>query len=237
VQALAGAKNHIVVMPDADLDLAVPAVFSSAFANAGQRCLAGSVAVPVGGVAPEFASGIADLARTARVGTGLDPESTITPVTTEAARQRISHYIELGVDEGARLLVDGRLDGGDGGFFLGPTILDDVRPEMKVAQEEIFGPVLAIERLGSLDEALEAIARNEFGNATAIFTRDGAVARAFTRKVTAGMVGINVAVPAAMAFFPFVGWKGSFYGDLHGGGMDGVYFFTESKVVTTRWPA
>jgi malonate-semialdehyde dehydrogenase (acetylating) / methylmalonate-semialdehyde dehydrogenase len=236
VQALAGAKNHIVVMPDADLDLAVPAVFSSAFANAGQRCLAGAVGVAVGEIGDELVGRLAKTAREAQIGPGLDPESTVTPVTSDEARARIAGYIELGEREGARLLVDGRQDLGDGGFFLGPTILDEVRPEMRVAQEEIFGPVLAIERLGSLDEALDAIARNEFGNASAIFTRSGAVARAFRRRVTAGMVGINVPVPASMAFFPFAGWKGSFYGDLHATGMDGVRFFTETKVVTSRWP-
>jgi malonate-semialdehyde dehydrogenase (acetylating) / methylmalonate-semialdehyde dehydrogenase len=234
VQALAGAKNHIVVMPDADLDLAVPGVFSSAFANAGQRCLAGAVGVAVGAIGDELSKRLAGMAREARIGPGLDPESTITPVTSEQARQRIAGYIALGQQEGARILVDGRQEDGEG-FFLGPTILDDVRPEMRVAQEEIFGPVLALERLDSLDEALDAIARNEFGNASAIFTRSGGAARAFRRKVTAGMVGINVPVPASMAFFPFAGWKGSFYGDLHATGMDGVRFFTETKVVTSRW--
>ena len=234
VQALAGAKNHIVVMPDADLDLAVPGMFSSAFANAGQRCLAGAVGVAVGDIGDELSERLAVMAREARVGPGLDPESTITPVTSAQARERIAGYIGLGEQEGARILVDGRVQDGDG-FFLGPTILDLVRPEMRVAQEEIFGPVLALERLDSLDEALAAIAGNEFGNASAIFTRSGAVARAFRRKVTAGMVGINVPVPASMAFFPFAGWKGSFYGDLHATGMDGVRFFTETKVVTTRW--
>jgi malonate-semialdehyde dehydrogenase (acetylating) / methylmalonate-semialdehyde dehydrogenase len=233
-QALAGAKNHIVVMPDADLDVAVPGMFSSAFANAGQRCLAGAVGVAVGAIGDELSDRLAEMAREARLGPGLDPESTITPVTTEEARARIAGYIALGEQEGAQILVDGRREDG-GGFFLGPTILDRVRPEMRVAQEEIFGPVLALERLDSLDDALDAIARNEFGNASAIFTRSGAVARAFRRKVTAGMVGINVPVPASMAFFPFAGWKGSFYGDLHATGMDGVRFFTETKVVTSRW--
>jgi malonate-semialdehyde dehydrogenase (acetylating)/methylmalonate-semialdehyde dehydrogenase len=236
VQALAGAKNHIVVMPDADLEMAAPGLFSSAFANAGQRCLAGSVGVAVGGIADALAERLVEIAKRSPMGPGLDPENTITPVTTDEARRKIAEYIDLGVEEGARLLVDGRIDGGDGGFFLGPTILDEVRPEMRVAQEEIFGPVLSMERLTSLEEALEVIKRNEFGNATAIFTRDGGVAREFRRKVTAGMVGINIPVPAAMAFFPFAGWKGSFYGDLHATGKDGVYFFTESKVVTTRWP-
>jgi malonate-semialdehyde dehydrogenase (acetylating) / methylmalonate-semialdehyde dehydrogenase len=234
VQALAGAKNHIVVMPDADLDVAVPGMFSSAFANAGQRCLAGAVGVAVGEIGDVLSERLAGIAREARVGPGLDPESTITPVTSQEARERIAGYIALAEQEGASILVDGRLEDGEG-FFLGPTILDRVRPEMRVAQEEIFGPVLALERLESLDEALEAIACNEFGNASAIFTRSGAAARAFRRRVTAGMVGINVPVPASMAFFPFAGWKGSFYGDLHATGMDGVRFFTETKVVTTRW--
>jgi malonate-semialdehyde dehydrogenase (acetylating) / methylmalonate-semialdehyde dehydrogenase len=236
VQALAGAKNHIVVMPDADLDLAVPGTFSSAFANAGQRCLAGSVGVAVGEIGDELAGRLAEAARSARVGPGLDPESTITPVTSHEARERIAGYVELGEQEGASVVVDGRIET-DGGFFLGPTVLDHVRPEMRIAQEEIFGPVLAIERVGSLDEALDAISQSEFGNASAIFTGSGAAARAFRRRVTAGMVGINVPVPASMAFLPFAGWKGSFYGDLHATGMDGVRFFTETKVVTSRWPA
>jgi malonate-semialdehyde dehydrogenase (acetylating) / methylmalonate-semialdehyde dehydrogenase len=236
VQALAGAKNHIVVMPDADLDLAAPGLFSSAMANAGQRCLAGSVGVAVGGIGDELAARLEAIAKVSPIGSGLDPENTITPVTTAEARDRIAGYIDLGVEEGARLLVDGRFELDNGGFFLGPTILDDVRPDMKVAQEEIFGPVLSLERVDSLDDALQVIRKNEFGNATAIFTRSGGVAREFRRKVTAGMVGINIPVPASMAFFPFAGWKGSFFGDLHATGMDGVHFFTESKVVTTRWP-
>jgi malonate-semialdehyde dehydrogenase (acetylating)/methylmalonate-semialdehyde dehydrogenase len=236
VQALAGAKNHIVVMPDADLDLAVPGLFSSAFSNAGQRCLAASVGLPVGEVADELAERLAQMASDSKVGPGLDPENAITPVTSAEARGRIADYIELGLAEGARLLVDGRMERDDG-FYLGPTILDDVRPDMRVAQEEIFGPVLSLSRVSSLHEALETIARNEFGNATAIFTRDGGAAREFRRRVTAGMVGINIPVPAPMAFLPFAGWKGSFFGDLHATGMDGVRFFTETKVVTTRWPA
>ena len=205
-------------------------------ANAGQRCLAGSVGVAVGGIGDELAARLEAIAKASPIGSGLDPENTITPVTTAEARDRIAGYIDLGVEEGARLLVDGRFESDNGGFFLGPTILDDVRPDMKVAQEEIFGPVLSLERVDSLDDALEVIRKNEFGNATAIFTRSGGVAREFRRKVTAGMVGINIPVPAAMAFFPFAGWKGSFFGDLHATGMDGVHFFTESKVVTTRWP-
>lgn len=240
VQALAGAKNHLVVMPDADLDAAVPAVFASAFSNAGERCLAGSVAVGVGGVAEELSDRLATLAREARIASGLDrdgdPDATITPVTTEDARARIAGWIARGDEEGARVLVDGRSVRSEEGFFLGPTILDSVTADMAVAQEEIFGPVLALERMDDLAEAIATINRSRFGNAAAIFTRDGGAARRFCREVECGMVGVNVSVPAPVAYFPFAGWRGSFYGDLHATGRDGVEFFTERKVVTSRWP-
>jgi malonate-semialdehyde dehydrogenase (acetylating) / methylmalonate-semialdehyde dehydrogenase len=239
VQALAGAKNHLVVMPDAELDLAVPAVFASAFSNAGQRCLAGSVAVGVGGIGDELVAGISRMAREARVAPGDEPDtnadSTVTPVTTSEALERIAHYIELGEREGATLCVDGRRQGEDGGFFLGPTVFDGVAPGMILAREEIFGPVLAVERMEDLDGAIAAINASEFGNAAAIFTRDGGAARKFVREAQAGMIGVNVSVPAPVAYFPFAGWRGSFYGDLHATGRDGVEFFTEKKVVTTRW--
>jgi malonate-semialdehyde dehydrogenase (acetylating)/methylmalonate-semialdehyde dehydrogenase len=239
VQALAGAKNHLVVMPDADLDSALPALFASAFSNAGQRCLAGSVAVGVGGVADGVLDGLARMARDARTATGDEPgtkaDTAVTPVTSRDALERISGYIRLGEEEGARLVVDGRREDGDG-FFLGPTLFDEVTPEMRIAREEIFGPVLALERMEDLDQALTAINASEFGNAAAIFTRDGAAARKFVREVQAGMVGVNVSVPAPVAYFPFSGWKGSFFGDLHATGRDGVEFYTDKKVVTTRWP-
>jgi malonate-semialdehyde dehydrogenase (acetylating) / methylmalonate-semialdehyde dehydrogenase len=239
VQALAGAKNHLVVMPDAELDSALPAVFSSAFSNAGQRCLAGSVAVGVGGIADGVLDGLAGMARDARTAAGDEPDTTadtaVTPVTSREALDRIAGYIERGEQEGAKLVVDGRGEDGDG-FFLGPTLFDQVTPEMAIAREEIFGPVLALERMDDLDQALAAINASEFGNAAAIFTRDGAAARKFVREVQAGMVGVNVSVPAPVAYFPFSGWKGSFYGDLHATGRDGVEFYTEKKVVTTRWP-
>jgi malonate-semialdehyde dehydrogenase (acetylating)/methylmalonate-semialdehyde dehydrogenase len=238
VQALAGAKNHLVVMPDADLKTAVPAVFSSAFSNAGQRCLAGSVAVAVGGIGDALADDLAAEARHALIAPGDEPDTssdrTVTPVTTREALDRISGYIQLGEREGARLLVDGRGQDGEG-FFLGPTLFDEVRPEMTIAREEIFGPVLALERMDDLDTALQAINSSEFGNAAAIFTRDGAAARRFVREVQAGMVGVNVSVPAPVAYFPFSGWRGSFYGDLHATGRDGVEFYTDKKVVTSRW--
>ncbi len=239
VQALAGAKNHLVVMPDAELDLAVPAVFASAFSNAGQRCLAGSVAVGVGGIGDELVAGISRMAREARVAPGDEPgtdaDSTITPVTTPEALERIAEYIELGEREGATLCVDGRRQDEDAGFFLGPTVFDGVAPEMTLARDEIFGPVLAVERMEDLDGAIAAINASEFGNAAAIFTRDGGAARKFVREAQAGMIGVNVSVPAPVAYFPFAGWRGSFYGDLHATGRDGVEFFTEKKVVTSRW--
>jgi malonate-semialdehyde dehydrogenase (acetylating)/methylmalonate-semialdehyde dehydrogenase len=239
VQALAGAKNHLVIMPDADLNQALPAVFSSAFSNAGQRCLAGSVAVGVGGVGDAVAEGLASMARGVRVAPGDEPgtdaDSSVTPVTTKEALERITGYIKLGEEEGARLLVDGRGQDGEG-FFLGPTLFDDVNPEMTIARDEIFGPVLALERIDDLGSALAAINASQFGNAAAIFTRDGGAARRFVREVQAGMVGVNVSVPAPVAYFPFSGWRGSFYGDLHATGRDGVEFYTDKKVVTSRWP-
>jgi malonate-semialdehyde dehydrogenase (acetylating) / methylmalonate-semialdehyde dehydrogenase len=239
VQALAGAKNHLVVMPDADLAQAAPAVFASAFSNAGERCLAGSVAVAVGGVGDGLAAELARIAGEARLAPGTDPDvdadTAITPVTTQEALERISGYIDLGEREGARLLVDGRSARQDGGFFLGPTLFDGVTPEMRIAREEIFGPVLCLERMDDLDRAVDAINGSEYGNAAAIFTRDGG-ARRFCREVQCGMVGVNVSVPAPVAYFPFSGWRGSFYGDLHATGRDGVAFYTESKVITSRWP-
>ncbi|HEX6989782.1 MAG TPA: CoA-acylating methylmalonate-semialdehyde dehydrogenase [Bacillota bacterium] len=235
VQALAGAKNHMVVMPDANLDLVADSIFSSAFGNAGERCLAGSVAMPLGDVADPLLERLVDRAHRARLGSGLDPETILTPVTTDVHRRRVASWIQKGVDEGAKLVVDGRTASAGDGFFLGPTILDHVRPDMSVAQEEIFGPVLAVERMEDLDQAIEVINRSRFGNAAVIFTRSGAAARTFRRKVQAGMIGVNVGVPAPMAFFPFAGWKNSFFGDLHATGRDAVEFFTERKVVTSRW--
>lgn len=241
VQALAGAKNHLVVMPDADLDSAVPAVFSSAFSNAGERCLAGSVAVGVGGVGDDLLDRLTQLAVNAKVTAGNDRSAeadlSVTPVTTEEALERITGYIEVGALEGARLVLDGRKVEKKDGFFLGPTIFDSVTPDMTIAREEIFGPVLALERMSDLDEAIAAINASEFGNAAVIFTRDGGAARQFCRETQAGMIGVNVSVPAPVAYFPFSGWKGSFFGDLHATGRDGVEFFTQKKVVTARWPS
>jgi malonate-semialdehyde dehydrogenase (acetylating) / methylmalonate-semialdehyde dehydrogenase len=239
VQALGGAKNHIVVMPDADLEVAAQGVFSSAFSNGGQRCLAGSVGVAVGGIGDELVEKLKDVAREAQVGSGLnrgmDADTGLTPVTTSEARERIAGWISRGEEEGARLVVDGRGDYGDDGFFLGPTIFDEVTPEMEIAKEEIFGPVLTVERMEDLDQAIRTINESQYGNAAGIFTRDGAAARKFRREVQCGMIGVNISVPAPVAYFPFTGWKDSFFGDLHATGRDGVEFYTERKVVIERW--
>ena len=236
VQALAGAKNHLVVLPDADLDLAAEATLSSAFSNGGQRCLAASVAVVIDEVADDLVERITELARSARIGSGLDPETVVTPVTTEEHRARVAAWIETGISEGARVVLDGRGRGPAQGFFLGPTILDDIQPEMSVAQEEIFGPVLLVERVPTLDRAIAVVNSSRYGNAAAIFTNDGGAARRFRREAVAGMIGVNIAVPAPMAFFPFAGWKGSFFGDLHATGKDAINFYTERKVIVSRWP-
>jgi malonate-semialdehyde dehydrogenase (acetylating) / methylmalonate-semialdehyde dehydrogenase len=239
VQALGGAKNHVVVMPDADLEVAAQGVFSSAFSNAGERCLAGSVGVAVGGIGDELVERLVAIAKEAPIGSGLNREldsgTSITPVTTPEAKERISGWISRGEEEGARLVVDGREAYEDDGFFLGPTIFDGVRPEMEIAREEIFGPVLAVERMEDLEGAIRTINESRYGNAAAIFTQDGAAARKFRREVECGMIGVNVSVPAPVAYFPFTGWKDSFFGDLHATGRDGVEFYTERKVVISRW--
>src|SRR5574341_405177 len=238
VQALAGAKNHLVVMPDADLEAASAAILGSAFGAAGQRCLAGSVAIPVEGAAEPLVAALSGRAAAMAPGDPLITDSAMGPVIREEARARIVDWIGKGLAEGARLVVDGRKPAGappPGGFFLGPSIFDFVRPEMTIAREEIFGPVLSVVRAGSLDEAIEIANRSRYGNTASIFTRSGAAARAFRTRVEAGMVGINVGVAAPMAFFPFAGWKGSFYGDLHATGKDAVRFYTETRVVIERW--
>jgi malonate-semialdehyde dehydrogenase (acetylating)/methylmalonate-semialdehyde dehydrogenase len=240
VQALGGAKNHMVVMPDADLDDAAKGVFSSAFSNGGQRCLAGSVGVAIGGIGDQLVERLTAIARESQVGSGLDREmdsaTGVTPVTTAEAKERIEGWISRGEEEGARLVFDGRQESDSGeGFFLGPTIFDDVEPRMDLAREEIFGPVLAVERMEDLDDAIRTINESRYGNAAAIFTSDGKAARKFRREVQCGMIGVNISVPAPVAYFPFTGWKDSFFGDLHATGRDGVEFYTERKVVIERW--
>jgi malonate-semialdehyde dehydrogenase (acetylating)/methylmalonate-semialdehyde dehydrogenase len=238
VQALAGAKNHLIVMPDADLEAATAAILGSAFGAAGQRCLAGSVALPVEDAAEPMLAALSRRAAAMAPGDPLMTDSAMGPVIREEARARISDWIGKGLAEGARLVVDGRRPAGTppaGGYFLGPTIFDGVRPEMAIAREEIFGPVLSVVRTGSLDEAIAIANRSRFGNAASIFTRSGATARRFRTRIEAGMVGINVGVAAPMAYFPFAGWKGSFFGDLHATGKDAVRFYTETRVVIERW--
>jgi malonate-semialdehyde dehydrogenase (acetylating)/methylmalonate-semialdehyde dehydrogenase len=236
VQALGGAKNHLVVMPDADLEKSVEAIMSSAFGAAGERCLAGSVLVPVGDVAEPLLNLLVSKAKAMHVGDGMKPGVEMGPVVTGDHRNKIVGYIEKGVAEGAKPLCDGREAGkGSDGFFVGPTIFDNVTPQMTIAKEEIFGPVLSVIRVKSLDDAIDLVNSSKFGNTTSIFTGDGKSARDYASRIECGMVGVNIGVAAPMAFFPFSGWKQSFFGDLHAHGKDAVGFYTEQKVVMTRW--
>jgi malonate-semialdehyde dehydrogenase (acetylating) / methylmalonate-semialdehyde dehydrogenase len=236
VQALGGAKNHLVVMPDADMPKAVEAIIGSAFGAAGERCLAGSVLVPVGDAAGPLLELLARRTEALAVGDGSKAGVEMGPLVTADHYQRVAGYIEKGVAEGAKPLCDGRRHkAGNGGFFLGPTIFDQVTPEMTIAKEEIFGPVLSVIRVKTLDEAINLVNRSPYGNATSIFTSNGKSARQYSSQIEVGMVGINVGVAAPMAFFPFAGWKNSFFGDLHAHGKDAVAFYTEQKVVMSRW--
>jgi malonate-semialdehyde dehydrogenase (acetylating) / methylmalonate-semialdehyde dehydrogenase len=235
VQALAGAKNSMIVMPDAVLDKAVPNIVSSAYGNAGERCLAGSVLVAVGGVADELVERLKEAASSMKVGPGSEEGSELTPVIRDSHREKVRGYVDLGEEEGAEVVLDGREPPREEGFFMGPTILDNVDGEMRVAREEIFGPVLSVVRVGSLDEAISFTNASPFGNACSIYTENGAAVRHWRETVEAGMLGVNIGVAAPMAFFPFNGVKNSFYGDLHATGKDGVRFFTENKVEITRW--
>jgi len=238
VQALGGAKNHLVVMSDSDMKAAANAIIGSAFGCAGERCLATSVVLAVGDAADRLLPELTAAADAVRVGAGSNPRSDMGPVISAAHRERVLQYIELGVKEGAQVVRDGRgvqPHDASKGFYVGPTIFDRVTSEMRIAREEIFGPVLSIIRATDLREALDVIGRSLYGNATAIFTSSGAAAREFATAVPAGMVGINVGVPAPAPFFPFAGWRGSFYGDLHAHGKDAVQFYTETKVIISRW--
>lgn len=244
VQALGGAKNHAVIMPDADLDKAVDALMGAGYGSAGERCMAISVAVLVGDVADQLIPKLVERTKTLQVLDGMNLAAEMGPIVTDAARQRISGYIEAGVQEGAQLLVDGRgFDGtqaGAGceqGFWLGGTLFDHVTPEMKIYREEIFGPVLACVRVPDFATAVQLINDHEFGNGTACFTRDGNVAREFARRIQVGMVGINVPIPVPMAWHGFGGWKRSLFGDLHAYGPDAVRFYTKRKTITQRWPS
>ncbi|KAB2385979.1 CoA-acylating methylmalonate-semialdehyde dehydrogenase [Actinomadura montaniterrae] len=236
VQALGGAKNHAVVLSDADLDRAADHLVAAAYGSAGQRCMAISVAVAVGDVAEPLVERMRERATAIKVGPGWEAGSEMGPVVTPEALQRIRGYIGSGVDAGARLVVDGReLDVRSGGFFVGPTLFDQVTPDMDVYRDEIFGPVLLVVRVGSLEEAIDLINDNTYANGTAIFTSSGQAARVFQRRVHVGMVGVNVPIPVPMAFHSFGGWKHSLFGAHHIHGPEGVAFYTRAKAVTTRW--
>jgi malonate-semialdehyde dehydrogenase (acetylating) / methylmalonate-semialdehyde dehydrogenase len=238
VQALGGAKNHAVVMPSADLAYAADQLAAAGFGSAGQRCMAVSVAVAVGEIADPLVEEVARRAREIEVGPGLDPASEMGPVVTPQARERIVGYIGQGAEAGAQLTVDGReLEVDGGGFWVGPTLIDDVVPGMSVYTDEIFGPVLSVVRSGGLDEAIELINANPYANGAAIFTGSGYEARRFQREVEVGMIGVNVPIPVPMAFYSFGGWKDSLFGDHHIHGPEGVRFYTRGKAITSRWPA
>ncbi len=243
VQALGGAKNHMVVMPDADIDQAVDALIGAGYGSAGERCMAISVAVLVGDVADRLIPKLVERTKTLKVLDGENLDAEMGPIVTKAAHERISGYIALGEQEGAKLLVDGRGfdgkqagEGCDGGFWLGGTLFDHVTPEMRIYKEEIFGPVLGCVRVKDLAEAVDLINAHEFGNGVACFTRDGNVAREFGRRIQVGMVGINVPIPVPMAWQGFGGWKRSLFGDMHAYGEEGVRFYTKQKSIMQRWP-
>ena len=237
-QALGGAKNHAVVLPDANIDVAADAIASAAFGSAGQRCMAISAVVSVGDETAEaLAAAVADRARAMKVGPGSQEGVEMGPLVTPEARDRVVSYIEKAGAGGAEVVLDGReLEVEGEGFFVGPTVVDRVEPEMEVYRDEVFGPLLVMLRAGSFDEALELVNANPYGNGAAIFTADGGAAREFRNRVQAGMVGVNVPIPVPMAYYSFGGWKDSLFGDLHVHGREGVLFYTRGKVVTERWP-
>jgi malonate-semialdehyde dehydrogenase (acetylating) / methylmalonate-semialdehyde dehydrogenase len=236
VQALGGAKNHMVVMPDAVIDKTVDGIIGSAFGAAGQRCMAGSVVVTVGEAHDRVMPPLREAAEGLRVGDGADEGTEVGPLVSCDARDRVRGWIDRGVEEGAKLVLDGRDPETDPqGAFVGPTILDDVTPEMPIAREEVFGPVLSVIRVDTLDDAIALINSSRFGNGTSIFTENGAAVRRFRHEVEVGMIGVNIGVAAPVAFFPFSGWKDSFLGDLHAHGPDAVEFFTRKKTVTSRF--
>jgi malonate-semialdehyde dehydrogenase (acetylating)/methylmalonate-semialdehyde dehydrogenase len=237
VQALGGAKNHMVVLPDADLDLAADQAVNAGFGSAGERCMAISALIAVGPIADELVDRIAARARALRTGDGRR-DSDMGPLVTSAAQARVTSYIEAGEEAGAKLVVDGRdavFDADGPGFFVGPTLFDHVEPGMSVYTDEIFGPVLSVLRVDSYDEAIALVNANPYGNGTALFTNDGGAARRFGNEVQVGMIGINVPVPVPVAYYSFGGWKNSLFGDTHAHGAEGVHFFTRGKVITSRW--
>ena len=239
VQALGGAKNHMLVLPDADMELAADAAVNAAFGSAGERCMAISVLVAVGGAGDELLPRIEERMRAIRVADGMEPGADMGPLVTADHLARVTGYLEEGVSEGADLVIDGRgveVEDRQDGFFLGPCLFDRVRPGMSIYRDEIFGPVLSVVRAGTYEEAVSLVDANPYANGVAIFTRDGGVARRFQSEVQVGMVGINVPIPVPMAYYSFGGWKSSLFGDAHVHGMEGVRFYTRGKVVTARWP-
>jgi malonate-semialdehyde dehydrogenase (acetylating)/methylmalonate-semialdehyde dehydrogenase len=237
VQALAGAKNHSIVMPDADLDNTVQQIITAAFGSAGERCMACAVVVAVGDVADPLVRKLVEASDQIRIGNGMDEDVFLGPVIRGSQKERALEYIKIGESEGASLVRDGRKDTapGDKGYFVGPSIFDNVQVGMKIWKDEIFAPVLSVVRAANLTEAIELTNRSDFANGACLFTQDGSNVRQFREQIDAGMLGINLGVPAPMAFFPFSGWKNSFYGDLHANGTDGVEFYTRKKMVTARW--
>jgi len=237
VQALGGAKNHMIVLPDADIDMAADAAVSAGYGSAGERCMAVSVVVAVGEAGDELVGAIKERLPKVKVGDGLDPSSEMGPLVTREHRDKVASYLESGPAQGATLVADGRDTAPDnGGFFLGVSLLDDVKPEMDAYRDEIFGPVLSVVRVKTYDEALRLVNENPYGNGVALFTRDGGVARQFQFDVNVGMVGINVPIPVPVAYYSFGGWKSSLFGDRHIYGPEGIDFYTRTKAITSRWP-
>jgi malonate-semialdehyde dehydrogenase (acetylating)/methylmalonate-semialdehyde dehydrogenase len=236
VQCQGGAKNHVVVLPDADPETTTKIIADSAFGCAGQRCLAVSVTVAIGEAQGWFRESITAAAAALKVGNGLDPAVQMGPVITKASRDRVVSLIGQGAGDSAKLLVDGRNVSNGDGSFVGPTVLDGLPPTSSLMETEIFGPVLSVVHANSVEEAVELIDRSPYGNASSIFTSSGAAARKFRNSVSTGNVGVNIGVPAPMAYFPFSGWKGSFFGVMHAQGRDAIEFFTDKKVIVERWP-
>ncbi|HEX9187083.1 MAG TPA: CoA-acylating methylmalonate-semialdehyde dehydrogenase, partial [Vicinamibacteria bacterium] len=239
VQALGGAKNHMVVLPDADLDLAADSAVSAAYGSAGERCMAISVLVTVGDVAERLLPRVRERIRRLKVAPGQEPGAEMGPLVTKEHHARVVSYVDRGEKEGATLLEDGRalrVPGHEGGYFLGPCLFDRVTPEMALYTDEIFGPVLSVVRAASYDDALALVNANRYANGVAIFTNDGGAARRFQNEVQVGMVGVNVPIPVPMAYYSFGGWKSSLFGDAHVHGREGIHFYTRGKVVTSRWP-
>jgi malonate-semialdehyde dehydrogenase (acetylating)/methylmalonate-semialdehyde dehydrogenase len=237
MQALGGAKNHMIVLPDADIEMAADAAVSAAYGSAGERCMAVSVVVAVGDVADPLIGAIKERLPNVKVGPGLEPGNEMGPLITREHRDKVAGYLDTAAEQGATVVADGRELEVDGdGFFLGVSLIDEVTPEMDAYRDEIFGPVLSVVRAGTYDEAVELVNENPYGNGTAIFTRDGGVARQFQFDAQAGMVGVNVPIPVPVAYYSFGGWKASLFGDRHIYGPEGIDFYTRGKVVTSRWP-